>query len=377
MSLSSVLFVVPSLGGGGAEMNAARLSHPLQKAGVSCTYATFSSQNSYRDKLHPDARMIALASSSSSSSMLRLLRGVPSLARLLRKGAFDAVVPVLEGPALAVALAGPLAWRRVPVVLSVQNAFLRLLRESPRLTDRVLHRVWAAAYGRADAAIALSQGVSRDLATYVPRLAGRIRTVNNVGLMEPPPAHGDRRPAANRARLVACGRLDPVKDYPTMLRAVALLAREREVTLELLGDGPQRAPLEALVTSLGIADKVVFHGFVDRPEAIMDGADVFVLSSLSEGFGNVIVEAMALGIPVVATDCPYGPAEILAGGRYGLLASVGDASALAARIAELLTDTSLGERLSRAGRRRAADFTPEVIGEKFRIALTDLCEASR
>lgn len=374
--LRNILFVVPSLGGGGAEMNAVRLSHPLEKAGVHCTYASLSPENNYRDKLHPNAEVVVLARSSSGSSTWRQLRAVPALANLLRSRGFDAIVPVLEVPAITAVLARRMASARAPVVVSVQNAYLRTHRRGVSITRRTMRRLAIWGYGGADGAITLSHGVGRDLAEYVPVLRGKIRTVHNVGLMELPsrsarPSPRDREGGA--IRIVACGRLIEVKDYPTLLEAFARLVRARDAHLDIIGDGPLRLALEAQVRDLDISDRTTFHGFVPDPERIMAGADIFVLTSTSEGFGNVIVEAMALGLPVVATDCPYGPAEILGDSEYGLLAPVGQPDGVAEKIGLLADDPVMRKRLADLGRKRAADFMPQAIGQQFHHALQELC----
>lgn len=371
--LQNVLFVVPSLGGGGAEMNAVRLSHPLHELGAHCTYASLSQRDDYRDKLHRDARVVFLGGSRRGSGLVRQLRTLPSLARLLRGRRFDLIVPVLEGPALVVALARPLAGVRTPVILSVQNAYLRAHRNAPSVKARAMRRLSMLAYGAADGAITLSHGVGADLATYVPSLVGRIRTVHNVGLARSPRAvHSSSKPDRGAVRVVACGRLIEVKDYPTLLDAIARLAVKIDVRLDIIGDGPLRGELEAYARCLGIAERTKFHGFVSDPDRIMAEADIFALTSTSEGFGNVIVEAMAVGLPVVATDCPHGPREILNDGEYGLLAPVGRSDAIAECIETLAADATLRERLAIGGRKRAADFTPAVIGRELANALTEL-----
>jgi glycosyltransferase involved in cell wall biosynthesis len=124
-----------------------------------------------------------------------------------------------------------------------------------------------------------------------------------------------------------------------------------------LGEGEERAELEQLIRTLGLHEHVALPGFVDNPYAYMARATVFVLSSAWEGFSCVLVEAMACGCPVVSTDCPSGPAEILQGGRYGQLVAVGDASGMAAAILR-----TIGEARScttSAWQHRAMDFTLE------------------
>ena len=119
------------------------------------------------------------------------------------------------------------------------------------------------------------------------------------------------------------------KDFPTLLIAFSRLVKHRHARLIVLGKGPLLPELLALARKLGIPGHVDFPGFVENPYAYLARARLFVLSSRHEGIGNVLVEAMACGCPVVSTDCPFGPSEILEGGRWGELVPVGDPVALA------------------------------------------------
>jgi glycosyltransferase involved in cell wall biosynthesis len=142
--------------------------------------------------------------------------------------------------------------------------------------------------------------------------------------------------SAGGPRLITVGTLKPVKDQATLLRALVRIRQTHDARLLILGEGSERPKLEALVAELGLTDVVKMPGFRPDPHGYVAHADVFMLSSLNEGFGNVLVEAMACGTPVVSTDCPTGPGEILDSGRYGRLTPVGDADALAAAVLETL-----------------------------------------
>jgi glycosyltransferase involved in cell wall biosynthesis len=165
--------------------------------------------------------------------------------------------------------------------------------------------------------------------------------------------------------ILSVGRLSAEKDYPTLLRAFALLQNQVPARLILLGEGGQRAGLERLASELGIGATVSLPGFVRNPFAYMARARVFVLSSLFEGFGNVLVEALACGCQVVSTHCPGGPGEILDRGRYGRLVPVGDHAALARAILEAIAEPMDTEAL----RRRADDFSVERAARRHLDAL--------
>ena len=164
-----------------------------------------------------------------------------------------------------------------------------------------------------------------------------------------------------RGLIVSVGRLSPEKDQLTLVKAMALLVPEHDVRLVLAGEGPRRAEIMDLIEREKLADRVALPGHLDDPLALLERAELAVCSSLYEGFGNAIVEALACGTPVVSTDCPYGPREILEGGRYGRLVPVGDAGALAAAMAAALTSPVDRERLRQRGliftaSRAAAEF---------------------
>jgi len=162
------------------------------------------------------------------------------------------------------------------------------------------------------------------------------------------------------ARILTVGTLKAVKNHPLLLRAFALLDRP-DAMLMFVGDGDGREALLSLAQELGVTDRVIFAGFRPDPTPFYKTADLFVLSSNYEGFGNVIVEAMACGTPVVSTDCPSGPAEILVNGKYGRLVPVGDPEKLAKGIEEALQASHDTDALIA----RAAEFSPSIAAQSY------------
>ncbi len=164
--------------------------------------------------------------------------------------------------------------------------------------------------------------------------------------------------------IVGCGRLAVEKDFSLLIRSFATLIKNRDARLLILGDGKLRDNLQRDIEVLGVGDRALLVGEVDNPEAYMYHSRLFVLSSSFEGFGNVLVEALAVGCPVVSMDCPSGPTEILEGGKWGRLVDNADRTteALASAIAEELDK----ERPSREYlQQRARDFTPEKITAEY------------
>jgi glycosyltransferase involved in cell wall biosynthesis len=174
--------------------------------------------------------------------------------------------------------------------------------------------------------------------------------------MKPIPEHPWFR-TEEKTIVLAVGQLKEAKDYPTLLRAIALLNTRRRVCLLILGEGDQRDQLESLALSLGIADEVSMPGYVDNPCQYMSRCAVFALSSIWEGFGNVLVEAMACGAQVVSTRCPGGPVEILADGKYGRLVPPKDPASMASAIESALDNPIPREILLK----RSNDFSIDTI----------------
>jgi glycosyltransferase involved in cell wall biosynthesis len=227
------------------------------------------------------------------------------------------------------------------------------------------------AYGWADAVVAVSQGIADDLVEHTALVVDRVVTVTNptwspaIAAAAAAPLEHPWLAPGEPPLLLAAGRLSPAKDFATLVRAFARVRRLRQAHLVILGEGGRRSRIEALCRELGVGDSVVLPGFVDNPFAWMSRAALFVLSSAWEGSPGVLVEAMACGCPVVSTDCPSGPAEILANGRYGRLVPVGDDEALAGAIVEALDAPADADALRARARefdaRRAVDRYLEVL----------------
>ncbi len=219
---------------------------------------------------------------------------------------------------------------------------------------------------KADTIVAVSQGVAADLSTltepgsnivtiYYPFDTDEIQALGGQPLDHPWFAPG--QPPV----ILGMGRLQQQKDFPTLIRAFQVVRQNSNSRLMILGEGSERAGLESLVENLGLQGEVEMPGFIDNPCAYLSRSAVFVLSSVAEGFARVLVEALALGIPVVSTDCPSGPSEILERGTFGRLVPVGDADALAAAILETMAEDGRADKL----RARAREFSIDASVDRY------------
>lgn len=363
-----VAFFMPSLHGGGAERMFVRNASYLASRGheVDLVLLNMGAMR-YLDELSEAVRMIDL-------EVPRLWTGLPAFRRYLlrrRPHVVISAMPLANGiAAWARKLVGP----SFSLILTERNAVSMAFGDLDVPRYRPLMWAIRASYRFADALVGISSGVA-DRLRQVPGVASRKVHVIRNPAWRPELAELAREPiehpwlsGSDIPVLIAIGRLEKQKDFATLLRAFAGVRRLRPARLVLLGEGSLRPLLQQLAEELGVVDDLSMPGFVSNPFAYLSRASVFVLSSTHEGFGNVLVEAMACGTPVVSTDCPSGPSEVLEAGRYGPLVPVGDAEALAAAIAAQLDHPTPSDQL----RTRSSAFTIEASGDAYLKLIEEL-----
>ncbi|MDB5551211.1 MAG: glycosyltransferase [Rhizobium sp.] len=359
-----IVFHSASLRGGGAERVFVLMANELATRGHDVTLFTWNAGGPNAALLSPRVKLLDLGLTIHGESYGKpaTLRGLWRSVRVLRRLDPDVVFSAPEFANLIIALALMLSRSRAKFFPSFHAA-----KSLPSSGVGARLAIWLSKLvaARATRAIAVSQGIRRDLAERgFP--ASRIVVINNP---LPPRAEAatsypwrEQLAAMGGGPVLASvGRLVPVKDHKTLLDACAMLGTNRPWRLAIFGEGPLEVELKAYAAKLGIADQVLFAGYVDDPMACYAAADLVVLSSLSEGFGNVLIEAMASGVPVISTDAPHGPREILADGRFGPLVPIGDAKALAAAIAGMLEHPTPAKLL----KARAEDFDVVRIGDQY------------
>jgi len=297
-----------------------------------------------------------------------VLRAVPSLAKYIRGAHPRAVISAMEHANLAALWAAQLARVAVPIILTVHVDLPACWARDPlRGVSRMLPWLLRRYYPRAHAIVAVSHGAGEALNRVVAVPHGRLHVIHNPIVtpeLSRQASHPVPHPWLNTSEppvFLGVGRLVPQKDFATLIRAFARLRRVVPAKLLILGEGPERVRLNTVIRDLHLEADVELGGFAPDPYAYMRRAAGVVLSSRYEGFGNVLVEAMACGTPVVSTDCPSGPSEILEGGRYGPLAPVGDDGRLAdAMLSVLRHPIDSGEL-----RARSAAFSVDLIADQY------------
>jgi len=357
-----IAIYIYGLSGGGATRRTLTLAGGFAKAGHRVDLMVVDAEGPLASDLPDGVRLVVLNSVlirlAGRKRRRRIKASSFALARYLWRERPDVLLSAANHVHLTAVIAARLSLAPVRVVLRVSNHLTGSHlggSERPRpIRLKFARRV----YGRADAAIAVSQGIADDLVEHTTLSRDRVCAVTNptytpeIESAAAAPLDHPWLSPGNPPLLLGAGRLAPAKDFATLLRAFARVRAHRPVHLVILGEGGKRRELEQQAQKLGIEADVELHGFVDNPFAWMSRASLFVLSSAWEGSPGVLVEAMACGCPVVSTDCPSGPDEILDAGRYGRLVPVGDDTALADAIATALDITTDREAL----RSRAREF---------------------
>ncbi len=293
----------------------------------------------------------------------------PALAAQMKEAGASVIYSGTNAANLAAILASKLPGSRFAVVASEHTPPDIYLSEAKWRPFRVL--AMRALYGSAAT-------VAVPLAEIGEELRATLRRPDLSITVLPNPVFGDSLhsmkdlapeiplPRGGGPLLVSSGRLVPAKGFDVLIRAFALLkAFPAESHLVILGEGPLRGELESLAAGLGVGDRVSLPGSVNNPFAVYSRAAALILSSRREGFGNVLVEAMACGTPVVSVDCPFGPRRLLKDGRAGIIVPPEDPRALADAVRRLLEDPRLAEELSRTGREVASDYHVDRTVSRF------------
>lgn len=332
-----VAIYLPTLGGGGAERAMVTLANGLMERGVEVDLVLASAEGPYLADVRCGVRVVDLGAS-------RVLASLPRLIRYVRARRPRAMLSALNHANVIAIIAREMARVPIRLVVSERNSVSSDMNQVS-LAKRALLLLMRWTYPRADGVLAVSHGVANDLAQAINLPRERITVVYNPvvtsALLDLATASCDHPwfSPGGPPIILGVGRLTAQKDFSCLIRAFAKVRAQHPCRLVILGEGELRADLELLADSLGMSADVALPGFSENPFAWMRRASLFVLSSRWEGLPNALIQAMACGTPVVSTNCPSGPSEILEDGRWGRLVSVGDVNAMASAMLEALNDS--------------------------------------
>lgn len=337
---------LPSLGGGGAERVVVSLLRGFVEKQVAVDLVLAKAEGVYLSQVPSTCRIFNLNSRG-------VLASLPKLVFYLRRERPFAMLSIMNYANIVAIIACFLSRVKTRLVISERCSFVgaNVLPGTKGMLIRFLMKYM---YPYADSIISISKSISNDIQSIFKINRENIYTVYNPLCVD---VDMDKLLSSRLHKwfdepvpvVIAAGRMVKQKDFATLLYAIKYIHFcDREIRLIILGEGEDRKSLEGIIKENGLEDCVFLPGFVSNPLAWFAQSSIFVLSSAWEGFGNVIVEAMACGVPIVATDCPHGPSEILEDGRWGRLVQVGDAKGMASAIMSTLDDEEHPDVMARA-----------------------------
>jgi glycosyltransferase involved in cell wall biosynthesis len=371
-----VVFIINSLAGGGAERTLVNLiNFARDELSAFDVHLLLLDREEERHDVNETVQKTIL------DARHGLVRSTIELYRALRRLRPDVTVSFLNRSNCANVMAAQLL--RFPCIISERvHTTSHFGRNARSLANRLIVRLL---YPLADAVVAVSDDVGRDLVENFGVPERKISVIGNpIGIEMIEKSSRSEPPFALPEKfIVGAGRLVPNKNFAMLIQAYHQSGIE--LPLVILGDGPEREKLRAVVKDLRLENRVIMPGYVANPYPVIRRATFFASSSNAEGFPNALVEAMALGCPVIATDCDAGPAEILAhsGKRkaealvlapYGILVPMNSADDLG-RAMRLMMDDSTRSEFSQRCRARAADFSPRSVVQRYMILLSRCIES--
>jgi glycosyltransferase involved in cell wall biosynthesis len=365
--LRAICVVMPAFEGGGAQRDTILLCNALAAKGVPVTILILRNYGPLRSLVDSAVSVVEIPGQ-------RIRYAIPGLRRALRRLKPRLVVGSESNLNLSCLLAARSLPRsiRPKVVLREVGSPSAAQKNDPCWQNRFAYRILRLMYRNADRVITLTNGSRADLIDNFSVPADKVAAMLSNAVITPEVAdriaQWDGEQGREDGLIVSVGRLSPEKNHRLLLEAVALLNRKRSCRLVLVGDGKERAALEEFVNANGLSQQVMFVGYDPDPFAWLMRARLAVCSSIYEGLCNAIIEALGCGTPVVSTDCPFGPGEILENGRYGTLVPLGDADALASAI-----DAALDQPVDRANLiGRALNYTADRAADNFLEIVNDL-----
>ena len=350
-----IALFLPFLGGRGAQRVLLNLANGFAETGRTVDLVLAEAKGEFISRISEKVRLVDL------KSPRGVLRSLPAYSRYLRREKPAVLLTAMDYINVLSIITRAVSSRQTKLFVSCHNSMIASTSHSPWARDRLLPLAMRMTYRSASGVIAVSSGVADTLSRITKLRRERIHVLYNPvvvpGFAEEAAAQLGHPwfQAGQPPVVLGVGSLTAQKDFGTLMRAFATVRHQRHARLVILGEGEQRAELESLAKELGVDNDVEMPGWVANPYSYMSRSGVFVLSSRWEGFGLVLAEALACGTPVVSTDCPSGPSEILENGIHGALVPMQNSEAMAKAILKALEETPDRSAL----RKRGYDFSLE------------------
>ncbi|QKY70437.1 glycosyltransferase [Lentibacillus sp. CBA3610] len=362
MKKVKVIFFIYQMGAGGAARTMLNIINNLDRAKFEPVLVTLNYNGSYEDDLKSDITFIKLDTK-------RLRSAIFPLAKVIRNEQADIVFSTIPNYNTIAILANLLSFTRAKNVVR-EAAYL-----GGTLSEDLKLRTYGMLYRFASKVIALSKGVKENVVSRYKVKPEKVHVIynpvdvegirNQIQNGQIAPEHQDIFNDHAKV-IITAGRLVSDKDHQTLIEAFADVNKQVYAKLVILGEGELEAELKAKAEALGVGDSVHFLGFQRNPYIYFEHADVFVLSSVREGFGHVLAEALATGTPIVSTNCRPGAAEVLNDGEFGVMCEVGNAQDMAAKLYETLTmDNEELAYMIDKGKKRANEFAATIIAGQY------------
>jgi len=361
-----ITFIIPSLVFGGAERVLIHLINHLNKEKYSICLVLFEDILDYKEDLHFSGEIVCL----DKKSRWDFFKLIFQLRMTLKTYQPEVVISFLHYANIVTVMASLFSKRKFKLILCERSYPPEYL---PKVRLGYLKKwLMRFTYRKADKILTVSKSIARVLEKDFNIKPERIKTIYNPVVLEEIQAKCQKEIKHRffedeRAQIIlSVGRLVEAKRFDRLLRTFSLVRKKQDrIYLIILGEGELREELENLSSELKVDRWTDFVGFQSNPYAWMYKADIFVLSSDYEGFPNVILEAMACGTPVISTDCPSGPNEIIVNGQNGILVPTEDEKALAEATLKLLTNDNLKKSFSEEGKKKAETLRIEKILQQY------------
>ncbi|MEL6579599.1 MAG: glycosyltransferase [Cyanobacteria bacterium J06621_12] len=341
-----IAFFIPAMYGGGAERVVINLLEGMSKKDLSLDLVLSVAEGPYMDRIPKTVNIVDLKAG-------RVINSILPLIRYLRNNRPRVLISHLNHANVIALIANYLSRTNIPVVVVAHNTLSVARITQPQ--GKVVKPIMKWLYPHASAVATVSLAAARDMEVELGLASNSVRTIYNPIVDDRLFSQAQEATAEEWLQpnsppvYVSIGRLTEQKDFATLLHSFARVRQKIDARLIILGEGELRPQLTDLIQQLGIGEAVSLPGFVKNPYPYLKSASAFVLSSRWEGLPTVLVEAMACGCSVIATDCPSGPLEILDKGKYGTLVPIGDVSALAEAMIQVLNNpTETGLLIDRA-----------------------------